>query len=231
MHHKKRYKNMKILMRMTLVIVITLLSIGAEAATVNLLGRTIAVVIPAGYCEFGGHPAEAELVRSTKECIGDSNQILVLFAECKELENFRKGRRTMLDNYGQILAQTPKGQLRAIKGVSRSEYIRRLSSKSSWEEALKKAEARVKQYFSGYQSSESLGLISTDANGLYMGILMTLTDDKGSPRQIIGVIGITLVKELSISINLYQVYRKEPDLRGILLRQQSAMANFVRANN
>lgn len=224
-------KNMKMLLRTILVTVITLLSAGAEAATVNLLGRTIEIVIPAGYCEVGGHPAEAELVRRTKEGIGDSNQILVLFAECKELEDFRKGRRTMIDNYGQILAQTPKGQLRAIKGVSRAKYIQEISGKSNWTEAFKKAEVRVKQYAPGYQSQENLGLISTDANGLYMGILMTLTDDKGRPRPIIGVVGMTLVKELSISINLYQGYRKAPDLRGILARQQSAMANFVRANN
>jgi hypothetical protein len=221
---------MKILMRILLVSLITMFSIVAEAATVNLLGRTIEVVIPAGYCEVGGNPAENELVRRTKEGIGDSNQILVLFAACKELEDFRKGRRTMIDNYGQILVQTPKGQLRAIRGVSRAKYIQEISAKSNWADAFKKAEARIKQYSPGYQS-ENLGLISTDANGLYMGILITLTDDKVGPRPVIGVVGMTLVKELSISINLYQVYRKEPDLRGILLRQQSAMANFVRANN
>ncbi|MEI6610313.1 MAG: hypothetical protein WCO53_11300 [Deltaproteobacteria bacterium] len=218
-------------MHILLVFLITMLSAVAEAATVNLLGRTIEIVIPAGHCEVGGHPAEAELVRRTKEGIGNSNQILVLFAECKELEDFRRGRRTMMDNYGQILVQTPKGQLRAIKGVSRAKYIQEISAKSNWADAFKKAEARVKQHSPGYQSQENLGLISTDANGLYMGMLGTLTDDKGRPRQIIGVVGMTLVKELSISINLYQGYRKVPDLRGILARQQSAMANFVRANN
>ena len=60
---------------------------------------------------------------------------------------------------------------------------------------------------------------------------MTLTDDTGRPRPIIGVVGGTLVKEFSITINLYQAYRNSPDLRGLLARQQSAIASLVRANN
>ena len=123
------------------------------------------------------------------------------------------------------------GQLRAMKGVSLSEYIQKISALSNYmPEAFKKAEARAKQYNPGYQAQENLGLISTDANGLYMGILGTLTDDTGRPRQIVGVLGMTLVKELSISINFYQAYKKSPNLRGLLTRQQSAMASFVRAN-
>jgi len=219
-------------LRLLPVFLMAVVALEAQAATVNLLGRSIDVVIPTGYCEAGGHPAEAELVSRTREGIGNSNQILALFADCKELEDFRKGRRTMLDNFGQILAQTPKGKLRALKGVSRSEFIRKMSGNANdFTEAFKKAEARAKQYFPEYKSHENLGLLSTDSNELYVGLLMTHTDDSGRPRQIVGVVGMTLVKEFSITINLYQAYRNSPDLRGLLARQQSAMASFVRANN
>lgn len=219
-------------LRLLLSVVLTLLSIGAEAGPVNLLGRPIEPVIPSGYCEVGGHPADTELVSRTREGIGTSNQILALFADCKELDDFRKGKKTMLDNYGQILAQTPKGQLRALKGVSRPEYIQKISAQSGYmPEAFKKAEARVRHYVPGFQSQENLGLLATDSNGLYVGLLMTMTDDTGRPRSIVGVVGMTLVKELSITINLYQAYKNTPDLRGLLARQQTAIASLVRANN
>ena len=81
----------------------------AQAEPTTLLGRTIEAVIPSGYCEAGKHPADAELARRTIEGIGDSNQVLVLFANCKELEEFRRAKRSFLDNYGQILVQKPKG--------------------------------------------------------------------------------------------------------------------------
>jgi hypothetical protein len=214
-----------------LSVIITLLSIEAEAGPVILLGRSIEPVIPSGYCEVGGHPSDTEIVSRTRQNIGNSNQILALFADCKELDDFRKGRRKMLDNYGQILAQTPKGQLRVFKGISRQEFIQNLSARSdNMPEAFKKAEVRVKQYVSGYRL-ENLGLLATDSNGIYIGTLMTITDDSGLPRPIVGVVGMTLVKELSFSINLYQAYKVAPDLRRLLARQQTAIANFVRANN
>ena len=218
--------------RKLLVLVITLFSLEAEAATVNLLGRPIEAVIPTGYCEVGSHPADANLVSSTRAGIGNANQILVLFANCMELEDFRNGGRTMLDNYGLILAQTPKGQLRLLKGVSRSEYIKKMGAQpSNNPKNFKKIEARAKQYIPGYKSYENLGLLGTDSNGLYEGLMMTLTDDTGRLRPIVGIIGMTLVKEFSITINLYQAYQNSPDLRGLLTRHQSATANFVRANN
>ncbi len=219
-------------LRAPILFLIALLALEAEAATVNLLGRSIEAAIPTGYCEVGAHPAEAEIGSRTREAIGNSNQILAMFADCKELEEFRKGRRTMLDNYGQILAQTPKGQLRALKGISRSEYIRKISGKANdFTEAIKKGETRAKQFVTGLQTVENLGLLSTDSNGLYTGVLMTMPDDTGRPRSIIGIVGMTLVKEMSISINLYQAYRNSPDLRGLLARQQAATATFVRVNN
>ena len=219
-------------LRVLLVFLIALLSLEAEAATVNLLGRSIEVVIPTGYCGLGPHPAEAEIVRRFREEIGNSNQILAMFADCKELEDSRKGRRTMLDNYGQIVAQTPKGQLRALKGISRTEYIQKLSGRTNdFSEAFKKGEARVQQFVPGLQLAENLGILSTDSNGLYAGVLMTMPDDAGRPRPIIGIVGMTLVKEMPITINLYQPYRNSPDLRGLLARQQSAIAILVRVND
>jgi hypothetical protein len=219
------------LLRLLLLSLFAFFAVDAQAASVTLLGRSIEIVIPNGYCEAGNNPADAEMVRRTREGIGNSNQIIVLFADCRELEKFRRGKGSMLDNYGMILAQTPKGQLRAFKGVTRPEFIQKISGKANFSDAFKKAEARIKQIDPSLQSQENLGLLSTDSNGLYVGNLLTMTDDEGKPRTIVGVLGMTLVKELSISINLYQVYKKSPDLRGLLVRQQSAMAGFVRANN
>jgi hypothetical protein len=209
-----------------------LTSLNVAAGTVELLGRLIDPVIPNGYCEVGGHSADTDMVNRTKEAIGSSNRILLLFADCKELSEFRKGKRNVLDNYGQILAQTPKGQLRALKGVSRQEFVKKMAAQSDYiPDALQKAETRAKQYIPGYQRQESLGLLTADANGLYVGLLMTLTGDAGQPRPIVGIFGMTIVKDLVLSINIYQAYQATPDLRGLLSKQQNAMDKFVRANN
>lgn len=203
----------------------------AHAEPTTLLGRTIEAVIPTGYCEVGKHPADAELVRRTIEGIGDLNQVLVLFANCKELEEFRHGKRSFLNNYGQILVQKPKGQLRALKGVTRPEFISKMAGRADFSESLKKAEVRIRQFEPSYQSMENLGLLGTDANGLYIGLLLAMTGDTPQPRRIVGVVGMTLVKELPASVNLYQGYKASPDLAALLVRQKAAMNAFVQANN
>jgi hypothetical protein len=97
------------LLRLLLLSLFAFFAVDVQAATVTLLGRSVEIVIPNGYCEFGNHPADVEMVRRVREGIGNANQIIVLFADCKELEKFRRGKGSMLDNYGQILAQTLKG--------------------------------------------------------------------------------------------------------------------------
>jgi hypothetical protein len=203
----------------------------ADAAPTTLLGRTIEAVIPGGYCEAGKHPADAELARRTIEGIGDSNQVLVLFANCKELEEFRRGKRFFLDNYGQILLQKPKGQLRALKGVTRPEFISKMAGRADFSEAFNKAEVRIRQFEPSYQSMENLGPLGADANGLYIGLLLAMTGNTPQPRRIVGVAGMTLVKEMPATVNIYQAYKASPDLAGLLARQKAAMSAFVQANN
>lgn len=57
---------------------------------------------------------------------------------------------------------------------------------------------------------------------------MTMADGTQNDQ---AVMGITLVKDIAITINLYQAYWGLPDLGGLLTRQQAATASFVRANN
>lgn len=219
-------------LRVMFFVVFTLLSLQVEAGTVILLGRPINTMLPTGYCEIGTHPADIELVKRTGDAIGSSNKILALFAECQELEDFRSGRRAMLDNYGQILAQTPKGQLRLLKGVSRSAFIQTISAElGDMPGVFEKAFDRLKKFDPSFRSQENLGLLGSDSNGLYMGALTRMEDATGHPRTIVGVVGMTLVKELSISINIYHAYSATLDLRGLLAHQQSVIADFVRVNN
>lgn len=219
------------LLRLLLLSLFTIIAVDLQAATITLLGRSVEIVIPNGHCEFGNHPADAEMVRRVKEGLGDSNQIIVLFADCREVVRFRGGKGAILDNYGQILAATPKGQLRALKGVTRPEFIQKISGKINPSDAFKKASARLQKIDPSYQLQENLGILSADSNGVYIGILLTMTDDAGKPRRVLGVTGMTLVKDLAISINLYQAYNKSPDLEGLLVRQKSVMASFVEVNN
>lgn len=219
------------LFRLALLVSMLVLGTHVQAGQATVLGRLIELAVPAGYCEAGKHPAEAEVVRRTKEGIGTSNEVLVMFANCRELDELRAGKRQLFDNYGQILIQRPKGQLRAIPGITRADYISKISGQAgAFPDAFKKAETRMRAFFPEYQSMENLGAIDKDENGLYVGLLLAITADTGQPRRIVGIVGLTLTRQLPVSLNLYQAYGSTPDLQALLTRQKAALAVFVQRN-
>lgn len=206
----------------------------ARSEQVILLDRAIEIPIPNGYCQVGKHPTDAEMLIRITEGLGNSNKILTMFANCKELEDFRRGKRMLLDNFGQILVPTPKGKLGAFEGFSRGKFIAKLSGsgvRESFDEGLKMGEARLKEIESSYQSVENLGSLGMDDNGLYTAIVLTMTDDTNQLRRILGITGTTLIKELPVSINIYQAYKGAPNLEALLAKQKSALSGIVKANN
>ena len=203
----------------------------AQAETVTLLNRTIELVLPEGYCQAGNHQAEAEMMNQMKAALGNTNQLLLAFANCKELSDLRKGKRSTLDNYGQFLAPTQKGQVRVLAGLPRSEYIKKIKEQAGHlPDAIKKAEARAKQFNPRLVSTENLGLLDTDPNGVYLGMLMAYKDNAGKSKPVSCILGMTLIKEIPVSINLYQAIKKSPDLQSILMRQKRSLADLVMAN-
>ncbi|MEI8171401.1 MAG: hypothetical protein WCG50_17150, partial [Rhodoferax sp.] len=82
------------------------LSPQASAGSVEILGRSIEISPPAGYCQIGGNPKDMEILNHAKEVLNAQNRLLMLFANCDELSNYRKNSSKSIDNYGWILATT-----------------------------------------------------------------------------------------------------------------------------
>jgi len=227
------------MLRILLSQLFVLLAFGANASPVNLAGRQIEVVIPSGYCALSEeNPSDAEVIRVTKAGMENgSNQILVLFADCKEQSEVRGGKRQTYDNYGQILAQMRKGKLEPLKGVSRSEFIRKIGGTSptvNVNQVVQSAVARYNAALSGgsisYDAQKPYWLIS-DQNGSFYGMLGQLVDVYGKKSNLFAVLGISLIKEMSLTINIYQKFKGEPPVAQLLAKQQAAMAALVLGNN
>ncbi len=222
-------------LRLLLFLQLLFVSIQAQSATFNLQGRSISVDTPTGYCEVGGQTADNDILQLNRNTIGPDNQLLTMIVVCKELDDYRNRRRTMVDNYGIIVVQAPKGQIRIIKGGSRAEFIRQVATSANnagTADTIKKAEARLKQNAPTLQNIdvENLGLLATDSNGLYMGVIKNMKFSNGESLSVVGVMGMTLVKDIIISIILYQPTTSSQSLQNLLTRQQSRMADFVKLN-
>lgn len=211
-------------------------SLGARAAALDLAGRKIEVPIPAEYCPFGKRLVDIELARALLNELGNDNQVLAFFADCDELDAYRHRRRAALDNFGLVFAQKKNGNSPVpIKGRSRQEFIRDLGGVtiSDPSDVVRLGEAHYKLALArgklSLRSQQPFHL-QADGNGAYFGIVGQLTDSDGKLSNVLGVLGITLVKEMFLSIEIYQRIGAAPPIEELLDRQQAAMAKLVEAN-
>jgi len=224
------------MLRILIFSFLAMMAFGAEAATVDLAGRKIAIPIPAGSCQFGKRFIDVELARVLLSELGNDNLVLAFFANCDELDEYRHGNRTALDNFGLVFAQARKGGSPVpIAGVSRQDFIRNVGGVvvADLSEVVRKGETQ-------YQLAQSKGKLSlqsqqpfhlqADRNGAYFGIVGPLTDASGKRSNVLGVLGITLVKEMFLSIEIYQRIGASLPIEDLLERQQAAMASLVEAN-
>lgn len=207
-----------------------LVSAACSAAPVVLGGKPINVLLPEGYCALDERPAEQRLINMTKAQMGTDVEVLVMFDDCKELAGLRAGKPGMMSDFGQITVQVKNGQPITVTAPSRSEYFRRIRTQidGGIKTGLQQAEQRMKL---DSTASGSLGVLGEDGNGLYSGLHISMQDELGGMRQMTGVVGITLVKDMVVGINLYHAFTgKETGLKQTLSRNRTAMARFVRGN-
>ena len=224
------------MLRFIVLQLLVLIAFGAQAAPGNLSGRKIEIPVPSGYCQFGKRFVDVELARAILSEIGNDNQVLAFFADCDELDAYRHGNRAALDNFGLVFAQARKGSNpEPIAGLSRQEFIKKNGGMivPNPADAVEIGETQYKLA----QARGSLSLLTqqpfhlqADNNGAYFGIFGQLSDGRGKTSNVLGVFGITLVKEMFISIEIYRRFSAAPPIEEMLERQQAAMAKLVTAN-
>src|SRR5882724_666768 len=98
---------------MARIALITLVLIGAAsgvlAKDVKIGEASIDLVMPAGFCELDEKfPADARMLTAIGKLVsGGGNQLLAFAADCRQLDDWRSGKRPLLDDFVQY--QTPAG--------------------------------------------------------------------------------------------------------------------------
>jgi len=223
-------------LRLIIMQLLVLMAVGAQAAPVTVAGRKIEVPIPAEYCQFGKRFIDVELARVILSEIGNDNLVLAFFANCEELDAYRHGKMAALDNFGLVFAQARKGSNpEPITGLSRPEFIKKNGGViiPNLADVVEIGESQYKLA----QARGNLSLLTqqpfrlqADQNGAYFAIFGQLSDGRGKASTVLGVFGITLVKEMFLSIEIYQRFSGSPPIEALLERQQAAMAKLVAAN-
>lgn len=187
-------------------------SIGREAVahgmapteTVEVLGQRISFTNPTGYCTPGKSAREVELLDIARRSLGDSVRLVHAAVLCSELEDYRAGRRDMLDHWLQIQLLGPKGDFKRIE-MAREAFLAGIA-KSSPRVNSAEIDRRLQASFenSGLSISQTqMEPLGRDGNAVYFSMRMSMSVGDSS-RPITGISGITLLNSLPLTINVYE---------------------------
>jgi hypothetical protein len=198
--------------------------------SVNILGQRLVFSNPSGYCTPGKTAREVELMDVARRSIGEGSRLVHAAVRCSELEDYRKGRREMLDHWLQIQLIGPKGNFQRIE-MQREAFLSGLANSSP---RLNPAELNRRLKASIENSDISLSdmkfePIGRDGNAAYFSMRMNMSVGETS-RPISGISGITLLNSLPLSINVYEG-TGSPQSRGQLQAVLQEMLNSLLTEN
>ena len=176
----------------------------AATESVNVLGQQITFSNPGGYCTPGASAREVELMDLARRSLGEGSRLVHAAVRCSELEDYRKGRRDMLDHWLQIQLIGPKGSFQRIE-MPREAFLSGLS-KSSPRVNAAELNQRLKASFENSDinlSDMKFEPIGRDGNAVYFSMRMNMNIGETS-RPISGISGITLLNSLPLSVNVYE---------------------------
>ncbi len=202
----------------------------AAAESVNVLGQQVLFSNPSGYCTPGESAREVEFMDLAKRSLAEGSRLVHAAVLCSELEDYRMGRREMLDHWLQIQLIGPKGNFQRIE-MPREAFLSGLS-KSTPRVNSAELNRRLKASFENSNvalTDMKFEPIGRDGNAVYFSMRMNMSVGESS-RPISGISAITLLNSLPLSINVYEG-TGSPQSRGQLQAIQQELLNSLLTEN
>ena len=218
-------------------LVVGLFTSAARAETPTLGGRTVILEPPAGYCALDpARQDEADLIAFNEKMQQPRNHLVMQLADCGELADFRAGKRPSFDRYGQYFVPVTDGAVQPVTGFTRASYLEegarelpKLDSGALVDEITAKLRAGAGSDVTGMHF---LGVLKQDDAGLYLGIAVgkTTIANQTVYAGAMGVVGLTLVNQVPVSLGLYQANVGAEAVPDLLSKVQETLASLIQGN-
>lgn len=203
------------------------------------VGQTsITLTAPSGQCELDpGQPSDARMLQITESTLASvGNRLLGFYADCKQLNDWRTGKRALLEDFAQY--QTSIAAIDAPAPAVPAEAIKQLCSQQR--EASEKVvtgiatdmKARIEEAVRGVQLNQvrSLGVVAEDANACYAALVQRFKAETGKDVTIMALFATTFVQGKLVLYYLYSPYRTAQTMTALLAKQKLNVAALLAAN-
>ena len=211
-------------------------SAAASAETFTLNGRTVMLEPPKGFCALdSSRPKEAAIIALNEQMQQPRNHVVLQLADCDELAGFRGGQRENFERYGQYFTPASPAARKLASGYTRASYLAAAAQELPKLDSGMLADELTKKFMatgSEVAGARFLGVLDQDEAAIYLGISFgsMAVGKRIVAASAMGVVGLTLVNDTSISLGLYQVNVGPDSVHDLLETVQEQMAVLVRAN-
>ena len=178
------------MLRRAAVLLLACVPSGVMAKEARIGPVAVSLPPPPGYCEMdAAQAADARMLATVNEMLGATgNRLVVASAECKQLKEWRKGKRASIDNLAQYqtLSSLEEGQLSAPPEIAIKEMCDQMRAQAeqlmddvagNLRDRAEKAMQNVK-----FEDTKFLGVIAQEPLACYGGLLQKSKAEDGAER-------------------------------------------------
>jgi hypothetical protein len=212
---------------------LSVVAVADDSRTISVYGTELLLPIPAGQCALTKqHMADRSVISLTEQVNEGRNSVLMMFADCKELEDLRT-KAKKLSNLGNYLA--PRSARKRVI-MPRADFAKIIGTqlekrKTLIENAMEEGKRRVNAASAiEIQKNVHLGLIHRDDLAAYTGLVQTWHQEGNATLRIATVSALTLVRGRVVAINRSAPYEGNITVTALLGDQRTLVMRLVAAN-
>jgi hypothetical protein len=206
----------------------------AFAAQANIGGVSITLPPPGGFCELtAGNASDNRMLTMLGPLLEKSgNKLLGMSADCGQLSAWHTGKRQLLDDYAQY--QTPIASMDkpSSETVAQTCTVLRKQGEQILTNQLPDIKKRVEATMSKVKlnATSFLGVLGEDKDACYAGLIQKIHTEANTDKTQITAFAISLIKDKSVFIYRFAVYRTPKSVDEALRHLKIDVAAMVAAN-
>jgi hypothetical protein len=221
----------------SLLLLASLLSFPCLAKDAKVGEASITLTAPPGQCELDAKlPGDAGMLKTTEDTLtGVGNRLLAFYADCKQLTDWRAGKR-LLEDFAQyqtviaaVEAQAPAAPEETIKELCTKQREEGEKTMSGLSPNLK---ARIEEAVRGVTVNQVrfLGVVAEEPGVCYAAMAQRFKAETGKDVTLVAVFASMFLKGKIVHYYLYSPYRSAQTVTAVLAKHKLNVAALLSAN-
>ena len=207
------------------------------AKEVKIGPASINLTAPPGFCVLTeDNPSNSRVISMTRTMVeGVGNELLAMFANCQQLDDWRAGTRKLLDDFVQYQTQKrfkDAPPLPVAETIKEACAAMRAEGEKILANMLPDVKARVTEVSRTLKVNDMtfLGVLDEDGTGCYAAMLQKFATEAGTDKTQVTVFTTAIIKGKVVYYYLFAPFESPDTVPAMLAAQKNNVAALIAGN-